>query len=147
MVSTSSSVSTISAFLTSMHKNRPKVSLPTMILRTQIPMQELELLNQANLTSEQLQVQEQMVSHPCQVDLREALGANKLFAGQDLNQPLKQRRVVGTMSQLQRMKYLEKVKTIKQVMILGTRLNLQEYQLSQHHLTSIHLVMVHLNNL
>ena len=109
-----------------------------------------ELLNQANSTSELLQVQVQMVSHPCQEDLKEALGANKLFAGQDLDllvEPQKQRRVVGTMSQLQRMKSLEKVKTIKQVTILDTKLNLQEYQPSQHHLTSIHLVMVHLNNL
>ena len=117
-----------------------------MILRTQSLTQE-ELLNRVNLTSEQLQVQVQMVSHLCQVVLKEALGANKLFAGQDLNQPLKQHRVVGMMSQLQGVKSLEKMKTTKQVTILDSRLNLQEFQLSQHHLTSIHLVMVHLNNL
>ena len=122
-----------------------------MILRTQIPVLEVELLNQAHSTSQQLLVQVQMVSLPCQVVLKEALGANKLCAGQDLDllaEPLKQRRVAGTMSQLQGMKFLEKMKIIKQVMILDSKLRIQEYQRSQHHLTSIHLVMVvHLNNL
>ena len=84
-----------------------------MILQTPYPKQ--QPLNQVNSTLQQ-QVLELTVSRLCQVALKEALGANKLFAGQDQDlvvEPHK-RRVAGTMSPPQRMKSLEKVRTTKQ---------------------------------
>ena len=141
MESTSSSALTISVFPTSTLKNRPKISLPTMILRIRFLKQEGPR-NQLNSISEQRQVEVPTVSRPCQGDLKEALGANKLFAGQDLDR-LHKRRVAGTMSRPQRMKSLETKRTTRQVTIQYPSPPLP----SQHHLTSIHMTLVHLNSL
>ena len=117
-----------------------------MIRLTLFPKQ--EPLSPVNSTLQQLQVQVQTVLHPCQVALKEALGANKLCAGQDLDQLVEPRklRVAGTMSPPQKMKSLEKVRTTSQVTMLDSRLYLLQSQLSQQHLTSIHMTLVLLNS-
>ena len=118
-----------------------------MILQTQF--QKQEPLNQVNSTSEQRQVQELTVSRPCQGALKEALGANKLCAGQDLDPLVEPRkpRVAGTMLPPQGMKSLEKVRTTKRATTQDSRLSLPASQLNQHHLTSIHMTLERLNSL